>query len=207
MAPPGLTALFVSAGLAPHAPTATLPPTTVLVPSEEVPLEEVTVPLPTFTGAADGVVLFELEDEDEEEPSVPFEEEPGEDEETTVPFEDEPGEDEETTVPFEEELEDEGLEEDDDDETLVPFEEELDDEGLEDEEPEEEEDEPLEAMELASAGLTMVEEETVLLPVLRASWPRTSGEESMKSKAGPATWLPRNWSTTLLSSGCDELVR
>lgn len=201
MAPPGTAALFVSTGLAPHAPTATLPPTTVLVP-----LEEVTVPLPTFTGAADGAVLFELEPEDEDE-EVPFEEEPGEDEETSVPFEDEPEEDEETTVPFEEELEDEGLEEDDDDETEVPFEEELDDEGLEDEEPEEEEDEPLEAMELASAGLTMVEEETVLLPVLRASWPRASGEESTKSKAGPATWLPRNWSTTLLSRGCDELVR
>jgi len=137
--PPRLIALLVSWGLAPH---------------EDEDVAPVTFALPpTFTVPALTVPLFELDEVDEELEEVVVEEasleELSEDEVL----------DEELAVELEEPFEDEELEESDEELPLLLL-------------PElpllDEDEEPLEAIELASAGLTTVELE-IEAPVLRAS--------------------------------------
>jgi len=158
LAPPRETALFVSAELAPQG-------------EEELDVAPVTVPLATFTGAALTVLLLEEVDAAEEEvavdelaPSEPLDEVLDEASEVEV------------EEPLEEPLDDEAeeLSEEPLDEELE-VDEELDEEEVDDAEPPlllllvDELEVPLDAIELASAGLTFDELEIVVLPVFLAS--------------------------------------
>lgn len=143
--PPRLMALLVSWGLAPH---------------EDEDVAPVTFALPpTFTVPALTVPLFELDEVDEELEEVVVEE--ASLEELEELSEDEVL-DEELAVELEEPFEDEELEESDEEDEELPL-------LLLPELPLlDEDEEPLEAIELASAGLTTVELE-IEAPVLRAS--------------------------------------